>query len=483
MTFTDLNLIQPLLDSLNKSGYTTPSPIQQKAIPLILSGSDVMAAAQTGTGKTAGFSLPIIQKLSEGKRAGANSARCLILTPTRELAEQVHQSVQKYAANLSLKSVVVYGGVKINPQMLKLSRGTDVLVATPGRLLDLMEKNAVGFKDLEFLVLDEADRMLDMGFLPSIKRILAKLPKKRQTLLFSATFSESIKALSQQFMHNPQLIETETTNATATTVKQWIHPVDKKEKPALLSFLIGDHRWHQLLVFVRTRRGANRLSLALEKRGIKATAIHGGKSQGARNRALSEFKSGQVTALVATDVAARGIDIDQMPVVVNYDLPNVAEDYVHRIGRTGRAGEKGTAISLVSADEVEELRAIQNLIRKQLERRIIDDFEPHHVVPETPLKAVAKKKPHKKKLAKAKAKGGANKSSSAEGTAKPPKRGKNGYNGKAANKKKASGNKKLSGKAKPKDSSSKNDPYKKSKVKAKNKGSNRNTTKRSPKNS
>lgn len=436
MTFTDLNLIQPLLDSLKKSGYTTPSPIQQKAIPLILSGSDVMAAAQTGTGKTAGFSLPILQKLSEGKKAGANSARCLILTPTRELAEQVHQSVQKYAVNLSLKSVVVYGGVKINPQMLKLSRGTDVLVATPGRLLDLMEKNAVGFKELEFLVLDEADRMLDLGFLPSIKRIVAKLPKnnqpkKRQTLLFSATFSESIKALSQQFMHNPKLIETETTNATATTVKQWIHPVDKKEKPALLSFLIGNHRWHQLLVFVRTRRGANRLSLALEKRGIKATAIHGGKSQGARNRALSEFKSGQVTALVATDVAARGIDIDQMPVVVNFDLPNVAEDYVHRIGRTGRAGEKGTAISLVSADEVEELRAIQNLIRKQLERRIIDDFEPHHVVPETPLKVVGKKKPHKKKLAKARAKAGGNQSGDAKTASKPPKRGKNGYKGKA----------------------------------------------------
>lgn len=402
MAFSKLDLIQPLLDALHKSGYKTPSPIQQKVIPLILDGQDVMAAAQTGTGKTAGFSLPILQRLSEGNRASANSARCLILTPTRELADQVHQSVQKYAANLPLNAVVVYGGVKINPQMLKLRRGTDVLVATPGRLLDLIEKNAVGFKDLEFLVLDEADRMLDMGFLPSIKRIIGKLPQKRQTLLFSATFSESIKKLSQQFLSNPSLVETGPTNTTATTIEQWIHPVDKKQKPALLSYLIGHHRWQQLLVFVRTRRGANKLSIDLEKRGIKATAIHGGKSQGARNRALSEFKTGRVTTLVATDVAARGLDIEQLPVVVNFDLPNVAEDYVHRIGRTGRAGEKGTAISLVCADEVDDLRAIQDLIRKQLERKVVDDFEPQHSLPQTPLKSAAKKKPHKKKLAKAK---------------------------------------------------------------------------------
>ncbi len=448
MTFTELNLIQPLLDSLNKSGYTTPSPIQQKAIPLILDGEDIMAAAQTGTGKTAGFSLPILQKLSEGKRPSANSARCLILAPTRELAEQVHQSVQKYAANLSLKSQVVYGGVKINPQMLKLRKGADVLVATPGRLLDLMEKNAVNFKDLGFLVLDEADRMLDMGFLPSIKRILAKLPKKRQTLLFSATFSDSIKKLSQQFLNNPVLIETEKTNTTATTVKQWIHPVDKKQKAELLSFLIEENRWHQLLVFVRTRRGANRLSLALEKRGIKASSIHGGKSQNARNRALAEFKSGKVQALVATDVAARGLDIDQMPVVVNYDLPNVAEDYVHRIGRTGRAGEKGSAISLVSADEVDDLRAIQNLIQKQLERITVDDFEPNHVVPETDLKAVKKKKPHKKKLAKAKLKQSGNKSGGSKDKGSQPKRGKNGYKGRSASKGKAT-TKRKPGKKKP----------------------------------
>ncbi|AOE50924.1 DEAD/DEAH box helicase [Kangiella sediminilitoris] len=434
MTFSNLNLIQPLLDALHKSGYEKPSPIQQKAIPLILAGEDIMAAAQTGTGKTAGFALPMLQRLSEGKRPAGNSARSLILAPTRELAEQVHQSVQKYAANLSLKSMVVYGGVKINPQMLKLRKGTDVLVATPGRLLDLMEKNAVRFDDLELLVLDEADRMLDMGFLPSIKRIIGKLPKQRQTLLFSATFSESIKKLSQQFLNNPKLIETETTNTTASTVKQWIHPVDKKQKAALLSHLIEDHRWHQLLVFVRTRRGANRLSLALEKRGIKATSIHGGKSQNARNRALQEFKSGKVHALVATDVAARGLDIDQMPVVVNYDLPNVAEDYVHRIGRTGRAGEKGHAISLVSADEVDDLKAIQNLIQKQLERRIVDDFEPIHSVPETDLKAAKKKKPHKKKLAKAKLKESGKKSGSNKDKGSQPKRGKNGYKGKSANK-------------------------------------------------
>lgn len=415
MTFSQLDLIQPLLEALRKSGYETPSPIQAKVIPLILEGRDLMAAAQTGTGKTAGFSLPILQRLSEGKRASANAARCLILTPTRELAEQVHQSVQKYAANLSLNSVVVYGGVKINPQMLKLRRGTDVLVATPGRLLDLIEKNAVGFKDLEFLVLDEADRMLDMGFLPSIKRIIGKLPQKRQTLLFSATFSESIKALSQQFLSNPTLVETGQTNTAATTIEQWIHPVDKKQKPALLSYLIGHHQWQQLLIFVRTRRGANKLSTELEKRGIKSTAIHGGKSQGARNRALAEFKAGQVTTLVATDVAARGLDIEQMPLVINYDLPDVAEDYVHRIGRTGRAGEKGTAISLVSADEVDNLSAIQNLIRKQLERKEIEDFEPQHALPQTPLKPLGKKKPHKKKLAKAQQKQAPNKTGQAKG--------------------------------------------------------------------
>lgn len=415
MTFSQLDLIQPLLEALRKSGYETPSPIQAKVIPLILEGRDLMAAAQTGTGKTAGFSLPILQRLSEGKRASANAARCLILTPTRELAEQVHQSVQKYAANLALNSVVAYGGVNINPQMLKLRRGTDVLVATPGRLLDLFEKNAVRFNELEFLVLDEADRMLDMGFLPSIKRIINKLPKQRQTLLFSATFSDSIKALSQQFLSNPILVETGPTNRAATTIEQWIHPVDKKQKPALLSYLIGHHQWQQLLIFVRTRRGANKLSTELEKRGIKSTAIHGGKSQGARNRALAEFKAGLVTTLVATDVAARGLDIEQMPLVINYDLPDVAEDYVHRIGRTGRAGEKGTAISLVSADEVDNLSAIQNLIRKQLERKEIEDFEPQHALPQTPLKPLGKKKPHKKKLAKAQQKQTSNKTGQAKG--------------------------------------------------------------------
>lgn len=432
MAFSKLNLIQPLLDALHKSGYKTPSPIQQKVIPLILDGQDIMAAAQTGTGKTAGFSLPILQRLSEGKGPSANSARCLILTPTRELADQVHQSVQKYAANLKLNSIVVYGGVKINPQMLKLRRGTDVLVATPGRLLDLIENNAVGFKELEFLVLDEADRMLDMGFLPSIKRIIGKLPQKRQTLLFSATFSESIKKISQQFLTNPSLVETGQTNTTATTIEQWIHPVDKKQKPALLSYLIGHNNWQQLLVFVRTRRGANKLSVDLEKRGIKSTAIHGGKSQGARNRALADFKTGRVTTLVATDVAARGLDIEQLPIVVNFDLPNVAEDYVHRIGRTGRAGEKGTAISLVSADEVDYLRDIQNLIRKQLERKVIDDFDPQHVLPETQLKGAAKKKPHKKKLAKAKL----NQANKKTGATKPKRKpGKKKPANKSVNKK------------------------------------------------
>jgi len=403
MTFADLQLIPPLLKSLEASGYQTPSPIQEKAIPEILAGKDIMAAAQTGTGKTAGFTLPLLQKLVAGDKARNNCCRALILTPTRELAAQVVESVKTYGAHLPVSSFVVFGGVKINPQMQRLRRGVDILVATPGRLLDLINQNAVKFPELEFLVLDEADRMLDMGFLPDIKKIMAKLPAKRQNLLFSATFSDDIKLLCNKLLDNPVSIAVSPQNSTAKSVKQWMHPVDKKRKSALLSYLIGHHRWPQVLVFVKTRRGANKVAYDLQKNGIKADAIHGDKSQGARTRVLKAFKAGELQALIATDIAARGLDIDQLPQVINFDLPQVAEDYVHRIGRTGRAGASGQAISLVSADEVDNLRDVENLIRQKLARKLVDGFEPDHTVPETVLRAnVKKKKPHKKKLAKAK---------------------------------------------------------------------------------
>ncbi|TQV87279.1 DEAD/DEAH box helicase [Aliikangiella coralliicola] len=402
MSFTSLKLIEPLLKALAEQGYKTPSPIQEKVIPHILNGRDVMAAAQTGTGKTAGFTLPMLQRLTKGKKPTANSVRALVLTPTRELAAQVGESVKNYGKHLPMRSAVVFGGVKINPQMMQLRRGVDVLVATPGRLLDLFGQNAFHFKSIEFLVLDEADRMLDMGFLPDIKKIISQLPQKRQTLLFSATFSSDIKQLGQKLLNEPVSVETSPANSTAKTVKQWMHPVDKKRKSKLLSFLIGHHRWQKVLVFVRTRRGANKLTYDLQKSGLEAAAIHGDKSQGARTRALAAFKNDEIRVLVATDIAARGLDIEQLPLVINFDLPTVAEDYIHRIGRTGRAGESGKAVSLVSADEVDNLSDIENLIRQLLPRKQIDGFEPSHTVPETYLKVVKKKKPHKKKLAKAK---------------------------------------------------------------------------------
>lgn len=403
MSFNELKLITPILKAIEESGYSTPSPIQNKVIPLILAGKDVMAAAQTGTGKTAGFTLPLLQRLADGEIAKSNQARALILTPTRELAAQVNESVKTYSNHLDLSHFAVFGGVKINPQLMRMRRGVDILVATPGRLLDLMGQNAVRFANLEFLVLDEADRMLDMGFLPDIKRIINKLPKKRQNLLFSATFSDEIKNLCQKLLNNPVSVAVSPANTTAKSVKQWAHPVDKKRKSALLSYLVGHHRWQQVLIFVRTKRGANKVSYDLQKSGINADVIHGNKSQGARTRVLAEFKAGKIQALVATDIAARGLDIEQLPQVVNFDLPNVAEDYVHRIGRTGRAGARGQAISLVSADEVDSLQSIENLVREKLKRIIVDGFEPSHTVPETYLKATQKKKkPHKKKVAKAK---------------------------------------------------------------------------------
>lgn len=396
MQFTQLNLNEKILKAVEAAGYTTPTPIQAQAIPAIIEGHDVMAAAQTGTGKTAGFTLPLLEKLSQGRIAKSNQARALVLTPTRELALQVSESVETYGKELPLRSTVVYGGVKINPQMQRLRKGVDILVATPGRLLDLYQQNAIRFDDLEVLVLDEADRMLDMGFIRDIKKILTLLPAKRQNLLFSATFSNEIRALAKGLVHNPIEISVTPENSTAETVVQSIYPVDKANKTRLLIQLIKEHAWYQLLVFTRTKHGANRLATQLDKHGIKAAAIHGNKSQNARIRALNEFKENKLQVLVATDIAARGIDIDQLPHVVNFDLPHVSEDYVHRIGRTGRAGCDGEAISLVSAEEHKELVGIENLINQILPRKILAGFEPQKALPESKL-GIKKKKPKKPK--------------------------------------------------------------------------------------
>jgi len=399
MSFDSLGLSEALLKAVNDKGYKTPSPIQAQAIPAIIKGADVMAAAQTGTGKTAGFTLPLLERLSKGEGAKANQARALVLTPTRELAAQVGESVATYGQYLSLRSAVVFGGVKINPQMMKLRNGVDVLIATPGRLLDLYNQNAVKFNSLEVLVLDEADRMLDMGFINDIKKILRVLPRQRQNLLFSATFSNDIRSLAKTIVHQPVEISVSPRNTTAQTVKQWIHPVDKKQKSALLCHLVHKHQWEQVLVFTRTKHGANKLTKQLDQDGITAVAIHGNKSQGARTKALAAFKQGDVRVLVATDIAARGLDIDQLPQVVNFDLPNVPEDYVHRIGRTGRAGASGHAISLVSADEFKELSGIERLIKQLLTRKVIDEFDPVHVLPESRLdhRPIKPKKPKKPK--------------------------------------------------------------------------------------
>ncbi|MEH6583257.1 MAG: DEAD/DEAH box helicase [Halioglobus sp.] len=396
MTFDELGLSDTLLLAIQDKGYSKPSPVQAEAIPAVLAGRDVMAAAQTGTGKTAAFTLPILQLLQDGQRAQANRTRALILTPTRELAAQVEESVSTYGAHLPLSSAVVFGGVKINPQLMKLRRGVDILVATPGRLLDLHSQNAIRFNDLEILVLDEADRMLDMGFIHDIRKILALLPAKRQNLMFSATFANEIRTLTNKMLHNPVEVEVASPNATADNVEQWLYPADKKQKPALLAHLIRENNWEQVLVFSRTKHGANRLAEFLGKRDIHAAAIHGNKSQGARTKALAGFKQGEIRVLVATDIAARGLDIQQLPQVVNFDLPNVPEDYVHRIGRTGRAGASGKAYSLVSADEIKQLKDIEQVIQKHIKREYISGFEPDHELPESgPLRAHRVKRPHK----------------------------------------------------------------------------------------
>lgn len=383
MIFESLGLSSTILNALIDKGYDTPSPIQEQTIPVILAGNDIMACAQTGTGKTAGFVLPMLQMLGARPAAGHNRALALVLTPTRELAAQIHESVLAYGKYQRLRSAVVFGGVKINPQMMKLRSGVEILVATPGRLLDLYQQNAIKFSDIEILVLDEADRMLDMGFIHDIKKILGLLPKKRQNLLFSATFSDDIRQLAKGLLNNPVEISVSPQNTTATLVKQKLHPVDKTSKKSLLSHLIRSEKWSQALVFCKTKHGANKLVKLLSLDNINAAAIHGNKSQSQRTKALEGFKLGKVQILVATDIAARGIDIDQLPQVVNFDLPNVPEDYVHRIGRTGRAGSSGEAISLVSADEIKQLHDIERLVKFNIERVIVDGFSPRDRLPES----------------------------------------------------------------------------------------------------
>lgn len=388
MPFDTLGLEAELLRAVEEQGYTEPTPIQSEAIPVILSGRDVMAAAQTGTGKTAGFTLPMLHRLSQNPiPKGRRPVRALVLTPTRELAAQVGDSVETYGRHLPLRSTVIFGGVKINPQIRQLRNGVDILVATPGRLLDHVGQKTVDLSQVEILVLDEADRMLDMGFIHDIRKVLSLIPEQhyRQSLLFSATFSKEIKRLASNLLDRPELIEVAVQNATADGIRQVIHPVDKGRKRELLSHMIGAHNWRQVLVFTRTKHGANRLAQQLEKDGLTAAAIHGNKSQGARTRALAAFKSGKVRVLVATDIAARGLDIAQLPHVVNYELPNVAEDYVHRIGRTGRAGNEGEAVSLVCVDEHGLLRGIERLLKKDLPKVVLPGYEPDPSIKPEPI--------------------------------------------------------------------------------------------------
>ncbi|HYD95419.1 MAG TPA: DEAD/DEAH box helicase [Noviherbaspirillum sp.] len=377
MSFNELGLADEIVRAVTEQGYNSPTPIQTQAIPAVLRGGDLLAGAQTGTGKTAGFTLPILQRLAARKPAGPGTPiRALILTPTRELAAQVEESVRVYGKYLKLRSAVIFGGVGINPQIDLLRKGVDILVATPGRLLDHMQQGTVNLNHVEILVLDEADRMLDMGFIRDIRRILAVLPQKRQNLLFSATFSDEIKALADGLLNSPATIEVARRNSTVEVIEQKIHPVDRNRKHPLLSHLIRTNDWSQVLVFTRTKHGANKLVEQLGKDGVPAMAIHGNKSQSARTKALAEFKDGSLRVLVATDIAARGIDIDQLPHVVNYDLPNVPEDYVHRIGRTGRAGATGEAVSLVCVDEHDMLKGIEKLIKRSLPREVVPGFEP-----------------------------------------------------------------------------------------------------------
>jgi len=375
MSFKNLGLSEPLLKAVSDQGYDTPTPIQQKAIPKVLEGKDVLASAQTGTGKTAGFTLPMLQKLANGQTKHKRPVRALVLTPTRELAAQVLEDVKTYSKYLDIKSTVVFGGVNANPQIRTLRQGVDILVATPGRLLDLHGQGVFSLKNVEFFVLDEADRMLDMGFIHDIKKVLKLIPEKRQNLLFSATFSKDIKKLANSFLRNPVMVEATPENTTAEKVDQLVYKTDKSRKTDLVIKLISEGDWQQVLIFTRTKHGANRLAKKLDKAKITSAAIHGNKSQGARTKALAGFKSGKTRVLVATDIAARGLDIPLLPHVVNYELPNIPEDYVHRIGRTGRAGASGEAISIVSVDEFEYVKNIEKLLGERLDQETIPGFE------------------------------------------------------------------------------------------------------------
>jgi len=389
MSFSSLGLSDEIIRAVTERGYTIPTPIQLESIPAILSGRDLLAGAQTGTGKTAGFTLPILHQLSDkgikGPSSGRPPIRTLILVPTRELAAQVEESVRDYSKYLKLSSMVMIGGINIKQQIVRLRSRVDILVATPGRLLDHVQQKNIDLSHIQILVLDEADRMLDMGFIRDIKKILTLLPRQRQNLLFSATFSDEIQLLAEDLLNKPVMIEVAQRNATADKVTHVVHPVDRERKRNLLAHLIKQYRWQQVLVFTRTKHGANRLAGQLVADGINAAAIHGNKSQGARTRALAEFKSGKVQVLVATDIAARGLDIDQLPHVVNFDLPNVPEDYVHRIGRTGRAGREGEAVSLVCIDELKLLKDIERLIKREIPKRVIEGYEPDASIKAEPI--------------------------------------------------------------------------------------------------
>ncbi|MEA2047030.1 MAG: DEAD/DEAH box helicase [Campylobacterota bacterium] len=386
MSFTKLGLSQPLIKAIAEQGYDTPTPIQEKAIPTIIAGKDVLAAAQTGTGKTAGFTLPLLERLGQTQAIlKRKQIRALVLTPTRELAAQVSQSISDYGKYTAYRSMVIFGGVGINPQLATLRKGVDIVVATPGRLLDIAGQEGIDFSTLECLILDEADRMLDMGFINDIKKLMKLMPKQRQTLLFSATFSPEIKTLAAGLLKNPVLVEVARQNKTADQISQVVHFVDKRRKRELLSQLIKAKKWRQVLVFTRTKHGANKLTKELEAYGITAAAIHGNKSQGARTKALASFKANEVRVLVATDIAARGIDIDQLPHVVNYELPNVPEDYVHRIGRTGRAGQSGEAVSLVCIDEHQLLKNIEKFIKHEITKVDIEAFRPDPNIKAEPI--------------------------------------------------------------------------------------------------
>ena len=373
-SFKELGLCNELLDQLKIQGYTEPTDIQGLAIPVVLKGSDILARAQTGTGKTAAFTLPILQKLTDKGRRSGNAPRVLVLTPTRELAAQVGESVETYGKKMPLSSTVIFGGVGINPQIKRLKQGIDIVIGTPGRLLDLQNQRALDLSKIEILVLDEADRMLDMGFIHDIRKIIRLLPKQRQTLFFSATYSREIKALADRILYQPQSVEVAAQNSAAETVTQAVYYVEKAKKKDLLTHLILDGDWSQVLVFTKTKHGANKLAKQLDKEGITTAAIHGNKSQAARTRALKAFKDYDVQVLVATDIAARGIDIDQLPHVVNYELPNVPEDYVHRIGRTGRAGSSGESVSLISGDETRLLKAIERLLKNKITVKELKGF-------------------------------------------------------------------------------------------------------------